>query len=158
MAEIQSMARRGAIAVHPIGDDANEFKGVSNIPAGWIAYGFRVPPGEKLHVRLNHTNEGWFRLSMVNKWGVQELGMLQNVIPTGNPEVGYTNFTKEPRSVYVIVDDPGWMSSKADPFNMKVSRSWDSTKKPVEVPIASGIWTEQKVERVFPGSVREGVG
>lgn len=146
MTEIKLMARRGFIAVHPIGDDANEFKGVSEVPAGWIAYGFHVPPGEKLHVRLNHTNEGWFRLSMINKWGDQEVGMLQNRIPTGNPEVSYTNFTKEPRNVYVLVDDPGWMSSKVDPFSMKITRSWDPAKTPVGAPIDSGIWAQQKTE------------
>jgi hypothetical protein len=144
---MQAMMRRGFIGVHPVSEDMNEFTGVSEYPAGWTAYGFRVPPGEKLHVRLNHTNEGWFRLVMVNKWGSLEPGMLQNVIPTGNPEVKYTNPTDQVRSVYVIVDDPGWMSTKANPFTMKVTRSWDPTQKKVDhAPIVTGIWAQKKEE------------
>jgi hypothetical protein len=146
MAVIQAMARRGFIAVHPMGEDVNEFTGVSDFPAGWISYGFRVPPGEKLHVRLNHPNEGWFRLAMTGKWGNIEKGMLQNLIPTGNPEVSYTNFTKESRSVYVIVDDPGWWSTKKDPFHIKVDRSWDPTKLKVDAFIVTGIWAQKKAE------------
>lgn len=145
MAEIQYMARRGSIAVHPVGEDQAEFTGVSDYPAGWTAYGFRVPAGENLHVRLTHSNEGWFRLGMVNKWGSLEEGMLQNLIPTGNPEVTYRNPSKETRSVYVIVDDPGWMSSKANPFTMKVTRSWDPAQKNVnDAPIVTGIWAQRQ--------------
>ncbi len=145
MKEIQVMSRQGFIAVYPIGEEVNEFTGVSEFPAGWIAYGFRVPPGENIHVRLHHPNEGWFRLAMVNKWGRLEQGMLQNLIPTGNPEVNYTNPTKEVRSVYVIVDDPGWMSSKGNPFTINVTRSWDPAKKTVnDAPIVTGIWAQKK--------------
>ncbi len=155
MAEIQAMARRGFIAVHPVGEDLSEFTGVSDFPAGWTAYGFRVPPGESIHIRLHHPNEGWFRLAMVNKWGSLEQGMLQNLIPTGNPEVKYTNPTKEPRSVYVIVDDPGWMSGIGNPFNMKVTRSWDPTKKKVDAaPIVTGIWAQKK-EDAKPDAAKE---
>jgi len=157
MAEIQSMARRGFIAVHPVGEDAKEFTGVSDFPAGWTAYGFRVPPGESIHVRLTHSNEGWFRLAMVNKWGSLEQGMLQNLIPTGNPEVKYTNPAKETRSVYVIVDDPGWMSSKTNPFTMKVDRSWDPAKKKADdAPIVTGIWAQKKEEaKPDPAATKE---
>jgi hypothetical protein len=141
MAEIQAMARRGYILVHPIADTVAEFDGVAEFPAGWIAYGFRVPPGGKLHIRLTHPNEGWFRLTMMNKWGGLEPGMLQNLIPTGNPEVTYTNLSQEGRSVYVLVDDPGWMSSAADPFRIKVERSWDPlAQSSDEIPVATGIW------------------
>lgn len=71
--------------------------------------------------------------------------MLQNLIPTGNPEVKYSNPSKETRSVYVIVDDPGWMSSKANPFTMKVTRSWDPAQKKVDdAPIVTGIWAQKQ--------------
>ena len=147
MAEIQSMARSGHIVVHPIGEDVKEFTGVSDFPAGWKAYGFRVPPGESIHIRLHHGNEGWFRLGMVNKWGGLEKGMLQNLIPTGNPEVKYDNPTSEARSVYVIVDDPGWMSSETNPFSMKGTRSWDPAKKKVDdAQVVTGIWAQKKEE------------
>ena len=146
-AEIQAMARRGFIAVHPVAESVNEFTGIADFPAGWTAYGFRVPPGESLHIRLTHLNEGWFSLIMVNKWGGKEQGMLRNLIPTGNPEVVYKNPNKETRSVYVIVDDPGWMSSSYNPFTLKMTRSWDPTKKKVDTaPIVTGIWAEKKEE------------
>lgn len=141
------MARKGSIAVNPIAEDIKEFTGFSDLPAGWKAYGFRVPAKEQIHIRLRHANEGWFRLSMVNKRGGLEEGMLQNLMPTGNPEVKFTNPTDETRAVYVIVDDPGWMSTEANPFTMTVTRSWDPTVKTIEdAPIATGIWAQKQVE------------
>jgi len=141
MAEIQWMSRRGLVGVTPVPEDVNELNGASDYPAGWKAYGFVVPAGGKLHVRLHHTNEGWFRLAMVNKWGDLSAGMLQNLIPTGNPEVRYTNPSKEPQAVYVIVDDPGWMSSKAYPFNLQVQRDWEPGKADTQgVKMVEGIW------------------
>ena len=153
-AEIQRMARMGMVPVKPVGDDVSEFTGFSYYPAGWIAYGFRVPPKGKLHVRLHHPNEGWFRLLMVNKWSRLEEGMLQNMIPTGNPEVTYTNPTKEARSVYVIVDDPGWMSTPGNLFKINVDRSWDPSKVKIDhAPIVTGIWAENKEEaKPAPGA------
>lgn len=140
-AEIQWMARRGVIPVTPVTDDITDLNGVSVFPAGWRAYGFLVPVGGKLHVRLHHGNEGWFRLAMVNKWGTLGAGMLQNLIPTGNPEVRYANPSKEAQAVYVIVDDPGWMSSAAYPFNLEVQRNWEpGAVDPKEVRMVEGIW------------------
>lgn len=146
-AEIQAMARRGVIPVDPIGEDIDDFTGVSEFPTGWKAYGFRVPAGENLHVRLNHTNEGWFRLMMVGTWGRIERGMLQNLIPTGNPEVSYTNLTGQPHTVYVIVDDPGLWASTNNPFGMKVKRSWNPDRKKIEgTPFTTGIWAQKEVK------------
>ncbi|HLO66291.1 MAG TPA: hypothetical protein VK188_04690 [Holophaga sp.] len=140
MAEIQHMARKGFIPVTPC-KDLTEITGVSIFPAGWRAYGFTVPAGESIHVRLHHTNEGWFRLSMVDRWGQLREGMLQNLIPTGNPEVTYKNPNDMPNTVYVIVDDPSWMSSRANPFILKVDRSWDPAKlKAPEMPQVMGLW------------------
>jgi hypothetical protein len=141
MAEIQTMARRGSIAVHPVGDDLAEFTGIADFPAGWKAYGFRVPSRENIRISLDHSNKAWFRLIMVNRQGEQEKGMLQNLIPTGNPETTYTNPTDETRRVYVIVDDPGWMSSETNPFIMRITRSWGQGGKAEDsTPLASGIW------------------
>lgn len=141
--EIQRMARRGYIPVLPAGN-LPTFQGWTWFPAGWIAYAFVVPPGEKLHVRLHHPNEGWFRLLLVDSWGQRRfLGALQNVIPTGNPEVFFTNKFAEPKAVYVIVDDPGWMSDKVRPYTLNVDRSWDPGKLPApEVPKVLGIWAQ----------------
>jgi len=146
MGEIRHMARKGFIPVTP-GGDAAEIVGSSYFPAGWRSYAFVVPGKQKLHVRLRHTNEGWFRLAMVDRWGQMREGMLQNLIPTGNPEVTYTNPADLANTVYVIVDDPGWMSTKANPFTLKVDRSWDpkTTKEPA-LPAVLGIWAQAKLE------------
>ena len=67
--------------------------------------------------------------------------MLQNLIPTGNPEVRYTNPSKEARAVYVIVDDPGWMSSKAYPYLLDIKRDWEPGREDVKgVKPVQGIW------------------
>lgn len=154
MAEIQAMSRRGFIRVNPIGEGVDAFSGVSEWPAGWKAYGFLVPAGEKLHVRLTHSHEGWFRLMMVGKWGQVEKGMLQNLIPTGNAEASYINYSDQPRSVYVIVDDPGWMSSIENPFKVKIERSWDPAKKALDgVNFSTGIWAMK--EATAPDAVSE---
>jgi hypothetical protein len=141
------MARRGNIPVIPMGEGVATFQGNSMLPAGWIAYGFRVPAGENLKVSLDHPNRGWFRLMMVNHWGALEEGMLQNVVHTYEPVVTYKNPTKNDRAVYVIVDDPGWMSTAKYPFTMTVTRSWDPTQKKVDnTPIVTGIWAQKKEE------------
>lgn len=144
MAEIQWMARRGSISVHPVGEEIKAMDGYAWFPAGWVAYGFCVPAGDSLKVSLEHPNRGWFRLMMVNKWGGLEEGMLQNVLHTYEPVVTYTNPSKETRAVYVIVDDPGWMSSKENPFNLSITRSWEPGQKKVDdAVVVTGIWAKK---------------
>ena len=145
MSEIQAIARRGFIAVTPVAMTTPAVTDNSYVPAGWKAYAFAVPGKESLHVRLHHGNEGWFRLAMVNRWGQMSEGMLQNRIPTGNPEVSFKNPSNLPQVVYVIVDDPGWMSSESNPYVLNIDRSWDPLKRAVpEIPSALGIWATRK--------------
>lgn len=73
-------------------------------PAGWKAYRAEAPAGATLHARLRTVHEGWFRVRTVNKWGVLEQGMLQNRIPTGNPEASFINPNKMATIFYFIVD------------------------------------------------------
>lgn len=149
MAEIQWHARRGFVPVVPVSDEVRELSGSADMPAGWKVYGFVVPPGGKLHVRLHHPNEGWFRLSMVNKWGDLEAGMLQNIIYTGNPEARYTNPNKEARAVYVIVDDPGWMSSRAYPYQLAITKDWEPNREDLrEVKPVQGIWASNPLSDI----------
>jgi hypothetical protein len=137
------MSRRGFI---PVTAAKNYSKLLSwcYFPSGWWAYGFVVPPQGKLHVRLHHPNEGWFRLLMVDRWGEsRRQGMLQNLIPTGNPEVSYTNPMAAPNTVYVIVDDPGWMSSEKNPYTLEVTRNWDvSNTQTPDLPSVMGVWAQ----------------
>ena len=144
MAEIQWMARRGNITVNPVSDGVRTLDGTSQFPAGWIAYGFQVPAGDSIKVSLDHPNRGWFRLMMVNKWGSLEEGMLQNITHTYEPVVTYKNPTKDTRAVYVIVDDPGWMSSKENPFSLAITRSWEPGQKKLDDAIVvTGIWAKK---------------
>lgn len=146
LAEIVWMSRHGFIPVVPVPADATELIDHTQIGPGWKGYAFVVPAKGKLHVRLHHPNEAWFRLLMVDKWGKMRAGMLQNLIPTGNPEVSYENPTDETQAVYVIVDDPGWMSSEQNPYTLKIERSWDPAQvKPGAKPV-QGIWTAKKVD------------
>lgn len=150
-AEIRWMCRRGSIQVHPIDETVGEFTDWAPYPAGWKAYGIAVPPGEKVHLRLRHPAEGWFSVRMMDKWGQLEPGMLQNLIPTGNPEVSYKNLTDKPRAVYILVDDPGWMSSRDNSFRMEITRSWTPSAQPQYlIPFVQGIWAVSTVEEDAP--------
>ena len=141
LAEIQFMSRGGFVPCTRVADDALEVSDYADFPQGWKGYAFVVPPKGTLHVSLNHVNRGWFRMVMMNKWGDLEAGMLKNLIYTGNPEVTYTNPTNEIKAVYVIADDPGWMSSKAYPYQLTVDRSWDPTTVDLKnVKVAVGVW------------------
>ena len=145
MREIQAIARRGFIAVTPVASTTPAVTDFAFVPAGWKPYAFAVPGKESLHVRLHHGNEGWFRLAMVNRWGQLSEGMLQNRIPTGNPEVSFKNPSNLPQVVYVIVDDPGWMSSETNPYVLNIDRSWDPLKHAMpDVPAALGIWATRQ--------------
>lgn len=140
-AVIQALSRRGAIPVVATDPEATEIVDYTWWPAGWRAYAFLVAPSGELHVRLHHPKEGWFRLAMMNKWGQMEQGMLQNLIPTGNPEVSYRNPKREWRWVYVLVDDPAWWSSKSSPYTLKITRSWDPKDRPkLDLKPVEGIW------------------
>lgn len=159
LAEIQRNARRGNIPIIRVADDVNDLKGFGLFPAGWQGYGFLVPAGESLKVSLFHPNRGWFRLQMVNKWGTLEEGMIRNVIHTFDPVVTYTNPTRKARAVYVIADDPGWMSYEQNPFTLKIERSWDPAKvKLDDTPVVQGIWTASAEDPNRPDSEREGEG
>jgi len=135
------MSRRGAIPVVAVPADAAGIEGYSQFPAGWRAYGFLVPPEGKLHVRLHHPNEAWFNLKLLNKWGGQEKGMVQTPAVTGNPEVTYTNPSPESKSVYVLVDDPGWMSGEKNRYTLSLDKSWKASEQQEAGPsLATGVW------------------
>lgn len=141
MQEIQWELRQGFVDCTRVADDALEVIDYSYFPQGWKGYAFVVPPNGTLHVLLNHVNSGWFRLVMMDKWGDIQAGMLQNHIYTGYPEVTFKNPKNEAQAVYVIADDPGWMSSKAYPYRLTVDRSWDpATVDLKDVQVAAGVW------------------
>lgn len=73
-------------------------------PAGWRAYRMEVPAKATVHARLTGDHEAWFLVRVVNRWGQIEQGMLQNRIPTGNPEASFINPKNEAVTVFFVVD------------------------------------------------------
>lgn len=92
---------------------------LSAIP-GWKAYRIEAPPHGKVKVRLKGLHEAWFRVLTLNKWGQMEEGMLQNRIPTGNPEASYMNPKGESKSVYFVVDTTD-LGADREAFSLFVS-------------------------------------
>lgn len=155
MAEIQAVARQGVIPVLPVPGDVDLLNDSTAIPSGWKAYGFTVPGNGELEVRLEHPNLGWFRLAMVNKWGQLQEGMLQNLIPKGFPVVTFKNPKREAQQVFIIADDPGWMSSKALPYKLVIKRNWDGKKEaPNTMPQVLGVWARQGSVELRPAPAK----
>lgn len=146
LTDIQVMSRAGYIPVTPLPADAASVQDVADFPAGWKAYALAVPPKGRVTLRVEHAKPAWFRLILSNKWGSREEGMLQ---PPGEPRLGqtertYMNPSNSPRAIYVVVDDPGWWSSKELPFTLRVERSWDPAATDLTgVKFAAGIWGAQ---------------
>lgn len=155
MREIQDISRHGLIPVLPVSGDVDLLHDSTAIPSGWKAYGFTVPGNGELEVRLEHPNLGWFRLAMVNKWGLLQQGMLQNLIPKGVPVVSFKNPRRDAQQVFVIADDPGWMSSKQLPYKLVIKRSWDGKKEgPSSLPQVFGIWAKQGGTTALPATAK----
>jgi hypothetical protein len=72
--------------------------------SGWRAYAIEVPGGGTVKAHVVEGRKGWFRVLGVNAWGREEAGLLQNRIPTGEPQATYKNPTSETRTIYFIVD------------------------------------------------------
>lgn len=87
---------------------------------GWKAYRLEVEPRAKVHARLRGDHEAWFKVSVVNKWGKVEEGMLQNAIHTGNPEASYQNPKAERMTIYLLVDTTE-VSGEREPFRLQVT-------------------------------------
>ncbi len=90
-------------------------------PAGWRAYRVDVPAGATVHARLTSVHEGWFLVRTVNKWGRLEEGMLQNLIPTGNPEATFKNPKPEAATVFFVVDTRD-LSAQGETFTLTFVR------------------------------------
>ncbi len=148
--ELQAWARSGCIPVVGV-DDMASLEDYSFWMAGWKAYGMMVPPKETVTFTLDHSNRGWFHLNLCNKWGQLEPGMLHTVMHRGTPQIAYTNPSDDPRYAYVVVDDPGWMSSLGNPYTLTIKRSWDPGKYAKEgLPTAAGIWAQHRPEKPSP--------
>ncbi len=139
MAAIQREARRGYIPVTPYPVDQDSVTGTSMVASGWRAYGFVVPPGGQVQLKLNHPKPGWFRVYWVDQWGEYRPGMM---IKPGEPEALYTNQGKKTVAVYAIVDDPGqWATNASSAFTLTAKRSFDAAHLDTQgVSVHEGIW------------------
>ena len=138
---IKLTARKiGIIQALRIPDELTIVKGMAERPAGWAAYAFVVPGRGTLRVTLSHPNEGWFQLLMLDRWGGIAKGMLPNLVHKGKPQVSFKNPENSVQLVFVIVDDPGWMSSEDSLYSLAIDRDWEpGTFDPKVVP-ESGVW------------------
>lgn len=105
-ARIRTQARRAGTIQPAVALPPGQLKVRDKVSdaSGWKAYRVEVPPYGSIHFRLRGLHEGWFVVRTVNKWGIMEEGMLQNLINTGNPEASYTNPSKSIKSIYFVVD------------------------------------------------------
>lgn len=139
--EIIFASRRGYIPVTAIPADVYELTDYSDIPAGWRGYGVVVPPGESLTINLDHPNRAWFRLIICDSWGQAVPGGLSSLLPQFEPKLSYTNVGDEEKAIYILADDPGWMSSYERPFVLNLTRSWNPALVPINQDlIIAGIW------------------
>jgi len=140
LGQIIAIARHGPIPIKPIQDET-EIYDYAWIPAGWRGYGMVVPGHGEVRISLDHTKRGWFRLSMCNKWGQLEQGMLQNIMHVFEPVVTYKNPTDKARAIYIVADDPAWWSGKDWPYKLTVQRNWDpKLGAPEKLRLVDGIW------------------
>jgi hypothetical protein len=139
--EIQWMSRTGLIPVSPVGDGVGVLSDYVPQPAGWRAYGVAVPAGGTVQVEVQHPMLGWFRLLLVDKWGVPGPGMLEASIAHQPVLVTYRNPGKEATAAYFIVDDPAWWSDAKTPYSLVVRRDWDPAHTDLsKVQMVSGLW------------------
>ncbi|MBK9795473.1 MAG: hypothetical protein IPP58_03065 [Holophagaceae bacterium] len=89
--------------------------------SGWRAYAIEVPGGGTVKAHVVEGRKGWFRVLGVNAWGREEEGLLQNRIPTGEPQATYKNPSKESRTVYFIVDTLD-LNMVGEAFTLEVTR------------------------------------
>lgn len=86
--------------------------------SGWKAYRVVAPPGATVKARLRADHEAWFTVRTVNRWGRLEQGMLQNRIPTGNPEASFINPKQEGTVVFFLVDTQEALAER-EPFRLE---------------------------------------
>jgi len=89
--------------------------------SGWRAYAIEVPGGGRVKAQVVEGRKGWFRVLGVNAWGQEEAGLLQNRIPTGEPQATYRNPGVETRTIYFIVDTLD-IDMVGEPYTLEVTR------------------------------------
>ena len=125
-ASITGQARRGARSgpsIPALQLPAGSVRVTDKIPniSGWRAYAIEVPPGGKVKVHVVEGRKAWFRVLAVNAWGLDEPGLLQNRIYSGEPQATYQNRSAERRTIYFIVDTLD-VNMTGEPYTLEVTR------------------------------------
>lgn len=142
---------KGFIPVTAVSSDSSQLtdhavKSFAGKWAGWKGYGLIVPPKESVTFDLYHPNQPWFRLIICDKWGGAVPGGLSSLMPQPLPKLKYTNPGFETETIYLIVDDPGWMSHEGSPYTLEMSRTWNPDMFPEDLSsIVKGIWGRETV-------------
>lgn len=89
--------------------------------SGWRAYAIEVPGGGSVKVQVVEGRKAWFRVLGVNAWGVDEAGLLQNRIHSGDPKATYQNPGATTKTIYFIVDTLD-AHMAGDEFTVEVTR------------------------------------
>ena len=105
--------------------------------SGWRAYAIEVPGGGTVKAHVVEGRKAWFRVLGVNAWGMEEPGLLQNRIPTGEPEATYKNQGPEARTIYFIVDTLD-IDMVSEPYILEVTRGPRSPQPALRVQEAAG--------------------
>ncbi len=89
--------------------------------SGWRAYAIEIPAGESVKVEVVEGRKAWFLVRGVNQWGRLEEGLLQNLIPKGDPYATYKNPSQKAKTIYFIVDTKD-ASMIGEAFEVEVRR------------------------------------
>jgi len=105
LGQARRSARRGP-SIPALQLPAGSVRVLDKVPdlSGWRAYAIEVPGGGTVKAHVVEGKKAWFRVLGVNAWGREEQGLLQNRIPTGEPQATYKNPSAEARTIYFIVD------------------------------------------------------
>jgi len=122
LGETRRMSRRGN-SIPALQLPAGNVRVKDKIPdiSGWRAYAIEVPGGGSVKVQVVEGRKAWFRVLGVNAWGREEVGLLQNRIPSGEPRATYKNPSSETRTIYFIVDTLD-AQMVGDAFTVEVTR------------------------------------
>jgi hypothetical protein len=154
------IAQRGFIPVTAVPSGISQMtdfatKKAAGQQAGWKGYGLVVPPKESVTFNLSHPNRPWFRLIICDKWGGNVPGGLSSIMPQPVPRLTYTNPGHGTETIYLIVDDPGWMSNEFSPYTLEMARSWNPDLFPEDLGgVTKGFWGSVYIARADPLAIQ----
>jgi hypothetical protein len=139
--EIRESSFSGALPLIPVHERVTSFRDFVKFASGWQVYGFAVPAGGRIQWTLTQPREGWFRFLVVDADGAVLSGQIGAVTPGSRPMAGFNNERSRPTVAYLLVDDPGRISSATALFEISVNRSWETGKADLSgARFSRGVW------------------